>query len=286
ILLNKLSVTAEYYYRHTDGILQTISIPMVVGVLSDPTVNLAQVNNSGFEFQLGYSNKLGKVGYDITFNLTTVKNTVKKLYLNRPTTDGYLRIEEGESMNYIYGYKMGGIFQSESEVTSYKSKYTDTGYDDQKSPGDIGFEDLYGAPSADAPENVYKSDKPDGTINSYDQTYLGKTIPGYYYGLNLVFDYKNWDMNLNFRGVGDVQKINYARMGGEAMNSGGTNMLASTRGRWTTTHHSTSMPRAVANDPAGNNRSRTGGSKMPDFSGCRISSWDTVLEVMCCPGWD
>jgi len=254
ILLDKLSVTAEYYYRHTDGILQTISIPMVVGVLSDPTVNLAQVNNRGFEFQLEYSNKSGKIGYDVAFNLTTVKNTVEKLYLNRPTSNGYLRIEEGESMNYIYGYKMGGIFQSESEVTSYKSNYTDTGYDDQKSPGDIWFEDLYGAPSDDAAENVYKSYQPDDTVNSYDQTYLGKTIPGYYYGLNLAFDYKNWDMSLNFRGVGDVQKINYARMGGEAMNSGGTNMLASTLERWTATNHSTSMPRAVANDPTGNNR--------------------------------
>jgi len=254
LLNNKLSVTAEYYFRHTAGILQTISIPMVVGVITDPTVNLAQVDNSGFEFQTGYADKVGKLGYNVSINLTTITNKVKKLYLDKPNTNNYQRIEKGYSMNYIYGYKMGGIFQSTDEVTAHKAKYSDTGYDAQKSPGDIWFQDLYGAPAADAASTVYKSYKPDGTVNSYDQTYLGKTIPGYYYGINIGLNYSNWDMNLNFRGVGDVQKINYIKWAGEAMNSGGTNMLASTLGRWTSTNHSTTMPRAVANDPTGNTR--------------------------------
>lgn len=251
---NKLTVTAEYYHRHTDGILQTIDIPLVVGVRDNPTVNLAKVNNSGFEFQASYADKIGKLGYNVSFNLTTVKNRVEKMYLDKPTTNGYLRIEEGKSMNYIYGYKMNGIFQSTEEVTAFKSKYSDTGYDDQKSPGDIGFKDLYGAPAANAAANVYKSDKPDGTIDSYDQTYLGKTIPGFFYGLNIGLNYENWDLSLNFRGVGDVQKINYVKWAGESMNSGGVNQLASTLGRWTSTNHSTKMPRAVANDPTGNTR--------------------------------
>lgn len=50
--------------------------------------------------------------------------------------------------------------------------------------------------------------EPDGKIDSYDRTYLGKTIPGYYYGFNFDLTYKNWDASLNFRGVGDVQRVN------------------------------------------------------------------------------
>lgn len=253
LLDNKLAFTAEYYFRHTEGILQEIDIPLVVGVTDNPTVNLAEVNNSGFEFQVNYSNKIGPIDYNVSVNLTTVKNEVKSLYLDKPSTDSYMRIEEGYSMNYIYGYKMEKIFQSEEEVAEWKSQYTDTGYDSQKSSGDIGFMDLYGAPADDA-MNTYKTYEPDGTINSYDQTYLGKTIPGYFYGFSLNLKYKNWDMSSTFRGVGDVQKINYIKWAGETMNSGGTNMLASTLNRWTSTNPSTTMPRAVAEDPTGNTR--------------------------------
>ncbi len=252
LLDNKMSFTAEYYNRLTDGILQTISIPMVIGALNNPVVNLAKVENSGFEFEVGYNDQFGEVGFNGSFNLTTVKNVVKELYLGRPQ-GGTLRIEEGQPMNYIYGYKMGGVFQSEDEVDAWKEQYTDPGNDDQKAPGDIYFEDLYSAPDPEV-ENQWVGTEPDGKINDFDRTYLGKTIPGYYYGLNLNFDYRNWDLSFNFRGVGDVQKINNVRQARESMGAGGANFLTSVLDRWTPQNPSTTMPRAIANDPAGNNR--------------------------------
>ncbi|MCK5369452.1 MAG: hypothetical protein KAQ62_12905, partial [Cyclobacteriaceae bacterium] len=38
---NKISLTAEYYFRETEGILQAIEIPKVIGALTQPVVNLA-----------------------------------------------------------------------------------------------------------------------------------------------------------------------------------------------------------------------------------------------------
>jgi len=96
--------------------------------------------------------------------------------------------------------------------------------------------------------------EPDGKIDDFDRTYLGKTIPGFYYGLNLNFDYNNWDLSFNFRGVGDVQKINDIRQAREAMGAGGANFLSTVLDRWTPQNPSTTMPRAIANDPSGNNR--------------------------------
>lgn len=252
LLDNKMSFTAEYYNRLTDGILQTINIPMVIGALNDPVVNLAKVENNGLEFEVGYNDQFGEVGFNGSFNLTTVKNVVKELYRGRPQ-GGTLRIEEGESMNYIYGYKVGGIFQSEEEVTAWKEQYTDPGNDDQKAPGDMYFEDLFSAPDPEI-ENQWVGTEPDGKIDDFDRTYLGKTIPGFYYGLNLNFDYKNWDLSFNFRGVGDVQKINNIRRYRENMVAGGSNFLTSVLDRWTPQNPSTTMPRAIANDPSGNNR--------------------------------
>jgi hypothetical protein len=155
-------------------------------------------------------------------------------------------------MGYIYGYKTDGIFQTADDVTSWKATTTDAGKDAFKSPGDVRFIDLYGAPIAGDPANAQKHYAPDGKIDGNDQTYLGKTIPGYYYGLNLGFDYNNWDLSFSFRGVGDIQKINTD--GKLSIGAGGGNFLADYRDRWTTTNPSSTIPRAANGDPAGNNR--------------------------------
>lgn len=252
MLDNKLTFTAEYYNRLTDGILQTISIPKVIGALNNPVVNLAKVENKGLEFQASYTDKIGDLGYSVSANLTTVKNIVKKLYNGQPSTNGNVRIEEGYSINYIYGYKTDGIFQNDDEVAEHQSNITDAGYDAQKSPGDVRFVDLNGAPLDTDPEGTYVHNEPDGKIDAYDRTFLGKTIPGYYYGFSFNFDYKNWDMNLDFRGVGDVQKIN--TLGKQSISGFGSNFLQDYENRWTETNHSNSIPRAVQSDPSGNNR--------------------------------
>ena len=252
MLDNTLTFTTEYYNRLTDGILQTISIPKVIGALNNPVVNLAKVKNKGLEFQASYTDKIGDLGYSVSANLTTVKNIVKKLYNGQPSTNGNVRIEEGYSINYIYGYKTDGIFQTEAEVTEHQSNISDAGYDAQKSPGDVKFVDINGAPLDTDPEGTYVHKEPDGKIDAYDRTYLGKTIPGYYYGFSFNFDYKNWDMNLDFRGVGDVQKIN--TLGKQSISGFGSNFLQDYKNRWTETNPSNSIPRAVQSDPSGNNR--------------------------------
>jgi TonB-linked SusC/RagA family outer membrane protein len=252
LLNNKLSVTAEYYNRLTDGILQTISIPKVIGALTSPVVNLAQVVNKGFEFQIGYSDAVGALEYNVSTNLTTVNNNVKKLYGGQPITSDALRIEEGYPINYLFGYKTQGIFQSAQQVSEHIANVTDAGYDAQKSAGDIIFMDINGAPKSTDPEGTYVHKAPDGRIDAYDRTYLGKSIPGYYYGINLGLKYKNWDTNLGFRGTGDVQMIN--TQGKQSLAGFGSHMLAAYRDRWTPTNTGSSIPRAIQLDPSGNNR--------------------------------
>lgn len=83
LLDHKLTITAEYYERNTDGILQEISIPQIIGALNSPVVNLAKVENSGVEFQLGFNDQFGELGFNASFNLTTVKTGL----LNYITTD-------------------------------------------------------------------------------------------------------------------------------------------------------------------------------------------------------
>jgi len=252
ILDGKITLTAEYYYRFTDGIIQQIDVPSVIGNISQPVTNLAQVSNQGIELQGSYRDKIGELGYNASFNFTTVDNNVEKIYQGIPTGGNTNRITEGNSINHIFGYKTDGIFQSQQEVDDWLTTIGDPGNDAQKSAGDVIFQDLYGAPEEGAPVGVIRSDSPDNVINGFDRTYLGRTIPGYYYGVNLGLDYKGFDLYLNFRGLGNVQKV--FRGGLESISGGGGNYLTDYLNRWTPENTNTNIPRAVHEDPSGNNR--------------------------------
>lgn len=245
---NKMSMSLEYYNKLTDGILQTVSLPLSLGLIDMPVDNIASVRNTGVELSLNYNDKIGELKYSVNANLSTVKNVVEE-------TSGHIpigSIEEGYSMNYIKGYKTGGIFQSQEEVDAWKAKYTDEIYQTAKvAPGDYYFLDQRSAPTK--PNTFYK-DSLDNKISSYDQVYLGKTIPGYYYGLNLNLEYKNFDLSAQFVGVGDVQRVNNVKLNLYNVGTTNSNQSVEVLNAWTPENKSTTLPRAINGDPAGNYR--------------------------------
>jgi TonB-linked SusC/RagA family outer membrane protein len=258
---NKLNVTLEYYDKLNKDIIQTAAVPPSTGIESNPDLNIAQVRNSGIELNLGYNQKIGQVNFNANANLTTVNNKVVKLNDGAPLGGEFGRIEEGYSMFYLWGYQFGGIFQNQAEIDEWRRKYTDVtvgqsqsnpsaGY--QPKPGDAWFKDVHGNPRPGQKE--FYSPFPDSLINANDRTYLGRTIPGYYYGFSFGAEYKAFDVSVFFQGVGNVQRYNFARLGGESMSSNGANQWATTLNRWTPTNPSTTMPRAVFGDPNQNNR--------------------------------
>ncbi|MEO5592418.1 MAG: TonB-dependent receptor [Chitinophagaceae bacterium] len=251
---NKFTVTAEYYNKTTFDIIQSVSLPPNTGIEQAANLNVAQVSNKGIELQLGYNAKIGPVNFNVSGNITTVKNRVDKLNGGSPIGNEFGRIEEGYSMFYLWGYKTGGVFQNQAEIDAWKTTHPKGdgnigGY--TYKPGDMYFQDVYGNPQAGSKARYNPS--PDSLINSNDRTYLGKTIPGYYYGLSMGADWKGFDLSIFFQGVGDVQKYNGVRSGLEAM-SGAANQWATTLNRWTPANHSSTIPRAVYGDPGGFNR--------------------------------
>ncbi|MEO5593351.1 MAG: TonB-dependent receptor [Chitinophagaceae bacterium] len=251
---NRFSVTAEYYNKTTYDIIQSVSLPPNTGIEQPANLNVAQVSNKGIELQLGYNTKIGAVNFNVSGNITTVNNKVVKLNGGSPIGDEFGRIEEGYSMFYLWGYKVGGIFQTQADIDAWKTAHPKGdanigGY--QYKPGDMYFQDVYGNPAAGSKSRY--SPTPDSLVNSNDRTYLGKTIPGYYYGLSLAAEWKGFDLNIFFQGVGDVQKYNFVRAGLESMGSA-ANEWATTLNRWTATNHSATMPRAIYGDPAAFNR--------------------------------
>ena len=248
MLDNKLSLTVEYYKRETEDILQTVAIPTVAGYQSSPSQNIGTVVNKGIELSANYNFAVGDFNFNIGGNLTTVDNEVTKLNMGQAINYANNRIEVGQPIGYLYGLRFGGIFQSQSEVDNYDTQDT---FGSTKAPGDIYFQDLFTDPTT---EGGSKEPGPDGVINNSDRTFLGNTIAGHFYGINISAEWRGFDFGVLLQGVGDIQKINSLRWAGTGMGASGENQWVETRNRWTPTNASTVLPRAVEGDPANNNR--------------------------------
>ncbi|HCI54730.1 MAG TPA: hypothetical protein DFI01_02270 [Bacteroidales bacterium] len=237
-VFKNLTFTLEYYHKITDGILQDTRLPGSVGSWNPPVVNIGKVKNSGAEISLNYRGSLGQVEYMVGGNITTNKNEVLKLFGGSPLGGQYDRIEEGMPIRYLWGYQMGGILKSQQEVDDYKNRVKTDGERSDIQPGDIWFID----------QNA------DSTLNMDDYVYLGKTLPGFFFGFNISLMYKGLDFGLTFTGVGDVFAYNGVRAGLEASGSNLINLSRDVLRSWTMANPNTDMPRAVYEDPAGNGR--------------------------------
>lgn len=272
LLNNTVNFSLEYYQRIDRDLLQFVDFPANVGVEQSPLINVATVRNRGIELALGYSGNVGEVTYNVSGNLSTVNNEVMEIYNDQPFGDEYGRVETGFPLNYLWGYQMGGVFQTAAEVATYLDTYSVAV--DTLVPGDAYFLDVHGNPTE---EERFYSTTPDGVINNNDRAYIGKTIPGYTYGLSITAAFKGLDLSLSFYGEGDVQKYNDMRARGQSMSSNGSQVLTSVNNRWTPSNPSGDFPRAVFGDPASNNRFSTRWVENASFF--RLNNWQVGYSL-------
>lgn len=252
---DKITLLATYYNKRTKDFLISLPIPAVTGFTST-SKNVGLVINRGFEFELGYHNTLiNGLQLDVTGNLTTVHNELAELApgVNEFLESNGYRTGIGYPIGYMYGYKTDGLYQNSSEAAAALPDAS-TGQDPRA--GDVRFVDTNGPAGEEAEEGQQFSGEPDGEITPEDRTYLGKTIPDFYYGLNFNLGWKGFDATVFFQGVSGVQLYNAFRQ--RAINSmlagGGRNGTVDVMDRWTGEGSSTSMPRAISTDPNDNGR--------------------------------
>lgn len=249
---NKLNLLATYYNRTTKDFLFYLPMPSISGFEVIP-VNAGNVSNKGVEIELGYNGTVGRgINFEVNGNITTVKNRLEALSPGiEEYSSGNYRTAVGYPIGYFYGFRTLGIYQNGTESgTALPDNFSGNA----PRPGDIIFEDNNGPADANAPAGQQFSGVPDGTIDANDRTYLGKTIPDFYYGITLNANFKGVDVSLLFQGVSGVQVFNQYRANSESLQGGGRNQFTSTGDRWTGEGTSNDMPRAIAGDPYQNGR--------------------------------
>ncbi|KOS05829.1 hypothetical protein AM493_07100 [Flavobacterium akiainvivens] len=188
---DKLTFSADYFNKTTDDILLTVGLPAVaVGVIGRTYVNAGEVENKGFEFNLGWKDNDNEFKYSINANMATLDNKVNKLqeYVqNIPNDATHTRTEVGQPISAYYGYIFDGIYQNQAEIDNYLYNNANGAL-----PGDMKFRDING----------------DGQINADDRTFIGNPIPKITYGVNFNASYKNFDISFLFQGVNNVDVYN------------------------------------------------------------------------------
>jgi hypothetical protein len=132
-----------------------------------------------------------------------------------------------------YGWVYEGLYQSSDDVANHAFQSGGTG------PGDVKFKDLNG----------------DGIINDADRTFIGNSIPNFYYGLNITAEYKNFDFTIFGSGNSGAYAANNLYRGlMSSQSSGNTNYHTDILNRWTPTNTNTDVPRMIYLDPNNNAR--------------------------------
>ena len=194
---NKLDVTLDIYSRTTSDMLTQVPIPRTAGTATIPFVNIGEVNNSGFDLNVTYRDKIGDLRYTIGAMYSVYKNNVVKLNDDpNATIFGFSTrlpaisvTKAGLPIASFYGYIVDGVIKDDAEAASAPKfgSYTRAGV--------FKFRDVNG----------------DGIITAADKTIIGNPHPDFTYGLNVALGYKNWDLTVFAQGVQGNELFNYLK---------------------------------------------------------------------------
>ena len=189
-LNNRLSLGIDYYNKNTKDLLIKIAPLPEIGV-SSSYANSGKVNNYGFDFELGWRDKVGDLRYSVTANFGTLHNEVKevasvadRISPDEPALNGFNNrlsplFEKGYPIWYMYGWKYAGV-EKETGKALY---YTKDG-------------EITNAPTDD------------------DKQYVGSAVPTFTYGITINLEYKGFDFTVFGTGVAGNDIYN-VMVGGE-----------------------------------------------------------------------
>ena len=164
-LNNRLNASIDWFDKKTKDLLVYGTVPsLIVGGTTSP-MNAGNVSNKGWEFELGWRDRVGDFSYSATANLATLDNKVTYLDPSITRIGGVnfhtstiTYFEEGYPVYYFRGYQFDGL-------------------DDKGNPT---FKDLDGS----------------GTLNDGDLGYIGDAIPDFTYGITLTAQWKGLDLTV------------------------------------------------------------------------------------------
>lgn len=216
-LQNRLSwETDVFYHKRTNMLIyRNASLPETSGITL-PRENLGEMCNRGFESLISWQDRVGKVDYNASVNMTYAKNKI--LYWDEvPGVPSYQQ-STGHLANTDLYYVYDGVFKDQAEVDATKAKWSGA------RPGDIKFKDVNG----------------DGKINADDRVRSKRNSePKFVAGVTLGANWNNFDFMMLFQGAVGGETYVWRERAGEA----GNFYKETFENRWTPENPSSVHPR-------------------------------------------
>ena len=179
-LNNRIEFTAEWYKNKSEDLHYGVPVPASAGVANTSvTMNAASMENSGFEFSVTYRNRDHALKYEVSANLSTLKNKVTSLGFG---TESYIAgayiTQVGQEVGKFYGWVYEGIARTQADLDDHATQL-----------------------GANIGDCLYKDINEDGVIDANDQTVLGSGLPKVNFGLSGRVEYKGFDLSISTFGA-------------------------------------------------------------------------------------
>ena len=266
---NKITMDINLYTQTTkDMLMGNVRIPSISGFSSLPYMNVGDMNNKGWEFNI-LGNKFvekGKFSMDMNVTFANNRNVITKMdptvleTLNNdwvPENAKLLqRVQIDNPFGAIYGFRYKGVYsynydnyeKALAEGKTAPVVYNANGEIIRDQNGDplqmkfnYGEGSEYNFKGGDA---IYEDVNHDGNINQLDIVYLGNSLPKLTGGFGFKFNYGRWSLNAQFNYRIDYDVVNMARLNMESMTSN-NNQSQAVNYRWRKEGDVTSIPRAL-----------------------------------------
>ncbi len=182
ILGGKFDIVVDIWNKDTKDLLYQVPLPAGAGPGSTPpSVNIANMNNSGIDLQLinrGYiatdwKYELNLTGSFLSNKIVSLAPDANVTYFDGPNYRGVTPVRNivGQAISNFYGYQVLGIFNSQSEVDGAAKQ-------DGAAPGRFRYADTNG----------------DGKIDASDRTNIGSPVPKFTGGAYFSINYKGFEV--------------------------------------------------------------------------------------------
>jgi len=232
---NRVTLTADYYYKTTSKLLLNVAIPQSSGYGSI-LLNAGKVRNQGFELSIS-SRNIDALRFKWSTTLNFAANRNKVLNLNGTDsvlvgkTGSYILatglapaiLVVGQPIGSFYGYKFKGIWQSQDQIT--KSGMKTKGL----APGDPIIADL----------------NHDSATTGADKSVVGHAQPKFIYGMTNDITLGRFNVSVFVQGVYGNDILNVTKY---SHTTGGTNNpFVEVVNAWNGSGTSNTIPRVYSN---------------------------------------
>jgi TonB-linked SusC/RagA family outer membrane protein len=183
-LFRSLRMEIDYFHEHREGIfLLRQGLPALVGLTTQPWVNVGKMQNQGFDASMQFNRRVGSVDLSAMGNFTYTQNRV--LDNDQPDWNYLHRNRIGKPWGQRFGMIAIGLFECYDQIANSPQQ----GFGVVR-PGDLQFLDITG----------------DGLVDENDEVAIGfpTDLPGIVYGFGLSARWRGFDASVFFQGVSRI----------------------------------------------------------------------------------